>query len=117
MSERCLFCRIVDGELPNVRRHDDALVIAIEDIAPQAPLHLLILPREHIDSAADLRDTPAHATLLARMHAVAARLADEAGFADRGWRLVSNVGRDGGQAIDHLHYHLLAGRPLAWPPG
>jgi diadenosine tetraphosphate (Ap4A) HIT family hydrolase len=90
----CLFCRIIAGELPSKQRHSSDLVIAIEDIAPQAPLHLLILPREHIGSAADLRDTPAHAALLARMHAVAV-----------------------GQAIEHLHYHLLAGRQLSWPPG
>lgn len=113
----CLFCRIVGGDLPSVRRHDDALIIAIEDIAPQAPMHLLLIPRVHIGSAADLRDTSEHAALLARMHAVAAQLADAAGYGARGWRLVSNVGREGGQAIDHLHYHLLAGRQLAWPPG
>ncbi len=113
----CLFCRIAAGELPSKQRHASDLVIAFEDIAPQAPLHLLIIPREHIGSAADLRDTPAHAALLARMHAVAAELAAEAGYADRGWRLVSNVGAEGGQAIQHLHLHLLAGRQLTWPPG
>ncbi len=68
-------------------------------------------------AAADLRDTPAHAALLARMHAVAAELAAETGYADRGWRLVSNVGAEGGQAIQHLHPHLLADRQLTWPPG
>ena len=113
----CLFCRIIAGELPSTQRHASDLVLAIEDIAPQALLHLLILPREHIGSAADLRDTPEHAALLARMHAVAAELAREAGYGDRGWRLVSNVGLEGGQAIEHLHYHLLAGRQLNWPPG
>lgn len=113
----CLFCRIIAGELPSTQRHASDLVLAIEDIAPQAPLHLLILPREHIGSAADLRDTPEHAALLARMHAVAATLAGEAGYGERGWRLVSNVGAEGGQAIEHLHYHLLAGRQLSWPPG
>lgn len=113
----CLFCRIIAGELPSTKRHSSELVLAIEDIAPQAPLHLLILPREHIGSAADLRDTPEHATLLAKMHAVAAKLAAAAGYGERGWRLVSNVGAEGGQAIEHLHYHLLAGRQLTWPPG
>lgn len=93
----CLFCRIIAGELPSTQRHASDLVLAIEDIAPQAPLHLLILPREHIGSAADLRDTPEHAALLARMHAVAATLADEAGYGERGWRLVSNVGAEGGR--------------------
>ena len=113
----CLFCRNVAGELPSRRRHECDLVVAFEDIAPQAPLHLLLVPREHLASAAELRDTPAHAALLARIHDVARRLADEAGHGAGGWRLVSNVGRDGGQAVAHLHYHLLAGRQMAWPPG
>ena len=113
----CLFCRIVAGEVPSRQRHVSDLVVAFDDIAPQAPLHLLIVPREHIGSAADLRDTPQHAAILARIHAVAAELAAAAGYGDRGWRLVSNVGDEGGQAIDHLHYHLLAGRRLTWPPG
>jgi histidine triad (HIT) family protein len=113
----CLFCRIVAGEVPSRQRHASDLVVAFDDIAPQAPLHLLIVPREHIGSAADLRDTPQHAAILARIHAVAAELAAVAGYGDRGWRLVSNVGDEGGQAIDHLHYHLLAGRRLTWPPG
>jgi histidine triad (HIT) family protein len=113
----CLFCKIIAGEIPSTQRHSSDLVIAFNDIAPQAPLHVLIVPREHIGSAADLRDTPAHGALLARMHHVAQEIAMEAGYGDRGWRLVSNVGDEGGQAIEHLHYHLLAGRQLAWPPG
>lgn len=113
----CLFCKIVNGEIPSTQRHNSDLVIAFNDIAPQAPLHVLIMPRAHIGSASDLRDTPEHATLLARMHHVAQEIAAEAGYATRGWRLVSNVGAEGGQAIEHLHYHLLAGRQLNWPPG
>ncbi len=113
----CLFCRIVAGELPSSQRHACDLLIAFDDIAPQAPLHVLLVPREHIPSAADLRDTPAHASILARMHHVAQEIAVAAGYSDRGWRLVTNVGTEGGQAIEHLHYHLLAGRQLAWPPG
>jgi histidine triad (HIT) family protein len=113
----CLFCKIIAGEIPSTQRHSSDLVIAFNDIAPQAPLHVLIVPREHIGSAADLRDTTAHGALLARMHHVAQEIAVEAGYGERGWRLVSNVGAEGGQAIEHLHYHLLAGRQLAWPPG
>ena len=106
----CLFCKIIAGEIPSTQRHSSDLVIAFNDIAPQAPLQVLIVPREHIGSAA-------HGALLARMHHVAQEIAVEAGYGDRGWRLVSNVGVEGGQAIEHLHYHLLAGRQLAWPPG
>jgi diadenosine tetraphosphate (Ap4A) HIT family hydrolase len=111
----CLFCRIVAGEIPSTRVHDDALVIAIRDIAPRAPTHLLLLPRRHIPSAADL--TEADGPLLGRLFAVAADLARQEGIADEGYRLISNVGRWGGQTVDHLHLHLMGGRSFTWPPG
>jgi len=114
MPADCLFCRIVAGEIPATRLHDDALVIAIRDINPQAPTHVLVLPVAHIASAADLTD--ADGPLLGRLFAVAADLA-RAEDLDGGWRLVSNIGADGGQTVDHLHVHLLGGRPMAWPPG
>jgi histidine triad (HIT) family protein len=111
----CLFCRIAAGEIQSTRVHDDDLVIAFRDIAPRAPTHILIIPREHIASAADL--TEDHAPMLGRVFAVAARIARDEGIADDGYRLVSNVGRWGGQTVDHLHVHLLGGRPFTWPPG
>ena len=111
----CLFCRIVAGEIPSTRVHDDELVIAIRDIAPRAPTHLLLLPRRHIPSAADL--TEADGPLLGRLFGVAADLARSEGIADGGYRLVSNVGRWGGQTVDHLHIHLMGGRSFTWPPG
>lgn len=111
----CLFCRIVAGEIPATRVHDDALVIAIRDVAPRAPTHILLMPREHIGSAADL--TEADAPLLGRLFAVAAELARTEGIADAGYRLISNVGRWGGQTVDHLHVHLMGGRSFTWPPG
>jgi histidine triad (HIT) family protein len=111
----CPFCRIVTGELPSTIVHEDAELIAIRDIAPRAPTHILILPREHIPSAADL--TTADAALLGNIFAAAVSLAASEGIADRGYRVVTNVGQWGGQTVDHLHFHLMGGRSFTWPPG
>ncbi len=115
MSEACLFCRIIAGEIPATIVHADDLVIAIRDVAPRAPTHVLLLPREHIASAADLTET--HGTLLGRLFAVAADLARSEGIAERGYRLTTNVGTWGGQSVPHLHVHLMGGRAFDWPPG
>ena len=109
-----MFCRIVAGEIPSRRVHDDDLVIAFHDLAPRAPTHLLIVPRRHIPSAADLTETDA--PLVGRVMAVAAELARTAGLTT-GYRLVTNVGPWGGQTVDHLHWHLMGGRQFEWPPG
>jgi histidine triad (HIT) family protein len=111
----CLFCRIVAGQLPATRVYEDDEVIAIRDIAPKAPTHILLIPRRHIASALDLTD--ADGPLLGRIFGVAADLARSEGIADAGYRLVSNVGEWGGQSVDHLHVHLMGGRPFTWPPG
>jgi histidine triad (HIT) family protein len=111
----CLFCRIAAGEIPATRVHEDELLFAIDDINPKAPVHQLVIPRAHIGSAADLGE--GHAALLGRLFAVAARLARQAGLEKRGFRLVTNVGADAGQSVPHLHFHLLGGRSLSWPPG
>ncbi len=115
MSANCLFCRIIAGEVPSTKVHEDDLVAAIRDIAPRAPTHILLMPKTHIASAADL--TEADAPMLGRLFAVAADLARREGIAEPGFRLVANVGRYAGQSVDHLHVHLLGGRPFAWPPG
>jgi histidine triad (HIT) family protein len=114
-DDACIFCRIAAGELPARRVHEDASVIAFHDIAPRAPTHILVLPREHIPSLLDL--TEEHGPLLGRMFLVAAEIARREGIAERGYRLVSNVGEWGGQSVDHLHWHLMGGRSMAWPPG
>jgi len=111
----CLFCKIVAGEIPSAKVHEDELVLAFDDINPVAPVHQLIISRRHIDSAADLAETDAE--LLGRLFAVAATLAAEAGLPDSGYRVVTNVGADAGQSVGHLHFHLLGGRAMAWPPG
>ncbi|MCI0346557.1 MAG: histidine triad nucleotide-binding protein [Chloroflexi bacterium] len=111
----CLFCRIVAGELSSTRVHEDAHVIAIRDIAPRAPTHILLLPRDHIVSAAEL--TEDDGPLLGRLFTAAAEIARSEGIAERGYRVVTNVGAWGGQTVDHLHFHLLGGRSMTWPPG
>jgi histidine triad (HIT) family protein len=115
MESTCLFCRIVAGEVPADFVHQDDLVVAFRDINPKAPTHVLVIPREHIDSAADL--TAANAEMLGRLFAIAADIARDAGIADRGFRLVTNSGPAAGQSVDHLHFHLLGGRSMSWPPG
>ncbi len=115
MSADCLFCKIVAGDVPSTRVHEDDLVIAFRDIAPRAPTHILVIPRTHIGSAADL--TEADGPLLGRLFAVAAQIARDEGIADGGYRIVTNIGRWGGQTVDHLHLHLMGGRPFVWPPG
>lgn len=111
----CLFCRIVAGTVPSTKVYEDGQVVAIRDIAPRAPTHILLMPREHIASVAELTD--GHAQLVGHLFAVAAELARREGIAEAGYRIVTNVGRWGGQTIDHLHFHLMGGRPFAWPPG
>ncbi len=112
---QCLFCRIAAGEVPADLLHDDELVVAFRDISPKAPTHILVIPRRHIVSATDLTDDDG--PMLGRLFAVAADLAREAGVADSGFRLVTNSGRGAGQSVDHLHFHLLGGRSMSWPPG
>jgi histidine triad (HIT) family protein len=111
----CLFCRIIAGEIPATKVHEDDLVVAIDDINPVAPVHQLLMPRHHVPSAAAL--TEADAPWLGRLFAVAAELAAGAGLPERGYRLVANTGSAAGQSVPHLHFHLLGGRSFAWPPG
>ena len=111
----CLFCRIAAGEIPADVLFSDELVVAFRDISPKAPTHVLLIPREHIESAAELDD--GHAEVLGRLFAAAAQIARDQGVAERGYRLVTNSGAAAGQSVAHLHFHLLGGRPLGWPPG
>jgi histidine triad (HIT) family protein len=115
MADSCLFCRIVAGEIPSTRVHEDDLVLAIRDIAPVAPTHVLVMPRAHVASLADMTDDDA--VLAGRLFAVAAEIARAEGIEAAGYRVVANHGRAAGQSVDHLHLHVIGGRDLAWPPG
>ncbi len=116
MSEPdCLFCRIVKSEIPAELVHQDDLAIAIRDINPQAPTHLLVIPKEHIESLDDA--SLKHEPLLGHLLRVAARLVNTEGLADGGYRTVINNGAGAGQSVFHLHVHVLGGRPMSWPPG
>lgn len=111
----CLFCKIAAGDIPSNKLFEDDQLLAFYDIDPQAPVHFLVIPKKHIDSAAVL--TEDDAALLGHIYAVIAQLAAQFGIAENGYRVVTNVGADGGQSVKHLHFHVLAGRSLAWPPG
>jgi histidine triad (HIT) family protein len=111
----CLFCRIVQGEMNADVIHSSDDILAFRDINPQAPVHVLIIPKEHIESARAIKDR--NAGLLAEIVQAAAHLARAEKVDQTGWRLVTNVGPDAGQSVHHLHFHLLGGRQMAWPPG
>jgi histidine triad (HIT) family protein len=109
-----IFGKIILGEIPARTVHDDDRCLAFHDVSPQAPVHVLVIPKKPIASLAEA--TPEDADLLGHLVIVAAQLASRLGLAE-GYRLVVNCGRDGGQSVDHLHVHLLGGRHLGWPPG
>ncbi len=111
----CLFCKIVEGQIPSAKVHEDANVVAFKDVNPQSPLHVLIVPRRHISTTNDL--TQADDALVGSMLRVAANLAKQHGYDERGYRTVLNCNRDAGQTVFHIHLHLLAGRGFTWPPG
>jgi histidine triad (HIT) family protein len=114
MSE-CLFCAIAAGEIPADIVHSDDRVIAFRDIAPQAPVHVLVIPRDHHATAADIAQ--ADASLAAELLRVAGAVAAQEGVAESGYRIVTNTGEGAGQSVHHVHFHVLGGRGLAWPPG
>jgi len=109
----CLFCNVIKGETPSKKVYEDERAFAFHDIRPQAPTHILIIPKKHIASLDDANDS----NLLGQMMGMAAALARQEGIAKTGYRTVINTGKDGGQSVDHLHIHLLGGRQMTWPPG
>lgn len=110
----CLFCKIINGDIPSEKVYEDDLVYAFKDINPEAPVHFLIVPKEHIKSAYELDET--HKELVGHVFLVAKIVLEEMGI-ENGFRIVNNAREDGGQTVDHLHFHVLAGRSLNWPPG
>ncbi len=111
----CVFCRIVEGEEPAQVLYASDTVMAFRDIAPQAPVHVQVVPKEHLSSIADIEER--HAGMLADMFSAARQVARAEGVDEDGWRMVTNVGHAGGQHVFHLHFHLLGGRQMTWPPG
>ena len=110
----CLFCKIAAGEIPSKKLFEDDTLLAFYDIDPQAPVHFLVIPKTHISGADAI--TPENSAIVAHIYEVITRLAGQLGLTG-GFRVVSNCGADAGQSVPHLHFHVLAGRSLAWPPG
>ncbi len=113
--KNCLFCSIAKGEIPSTKLYEDDKVVAFLDIAPAAPVHFLVIPKAHITSAADIKEE--NSAIVAHIYEVIATLAGNTKGMEKGYRVVNNVGENGGQTVGHLHFHVLAGRALAWPPG
>lgn len=111
----CIFCKIANKEIPSQCVYEDDLVFAFNDIEPQAPTHVLIIPKIHIASAMELNDE--NANIISHIFLVAKKIAKDLGIDEKGFRIVNNCGEDGGQTVGHLHFHLLGGRNLMWPPG
>lgn len=110
----CIFCKIASGEIPSNKVYEDEKVIAFYDIAPEAPVHFLVIPKEHIKCADEINES--NSEIIAHIFEVIAKVAKELKL-ENGYRIVNNCGEDGGQTVGHLHFHVLAGRLLAWPPG
>lgn len=110
----CIFCKIVNGEIPSAKVYEDDTVVAFNDLSPQAPVHILIIPKEHIASCDDV--TEENCAVIGHIFAVAAKIANEKGL-DKGYRIVNNCGDEGGQTVKHLHFHLMGGRQFTWPAG
>lgn len=110
----CLFCKIVNGDIPCGKVYEDEKVLAFRDIEPQAPTHILIIPKEHIKSAAEI--TSENSAVIAHIFEVAAKIAKDEGL-DDGYRIVNNCGDNAGQTVKHLHFHLMGGRAFTWPAG
>ena len=110
----CIFCKIAAGEIPAKKAYEDDKVLAFYDLEPQAPVHFLVIPKEHITSAAEITDK--NSDIIAHILSVISKVTKELGL-ENGYRIVNNCGQDGGQTVPHLHFHVLGKRLLAWPPG
>lgn len=110
----CLFCKIINGDIPSFKVYEDDKVFAFRDIEPQAPTHILIIPKEHIKSVAEIKES--NSSVVAHIFEVAAKIAESEGL-DDGYRIVTNCGDNAGQTVKHLHFHLMGGREFTWPAG
>lgn len=110
----CIFCRIANGEIPSKKAYEDDKVLAFYDLEPQAPVHILIIPKDHISSCAEINES--NSAVVARIFEVASKLGKDLGL-ENGYRIVNNCGADGGQTVHHLHFHFMGGRQFGWPAG
>lgn len=113
--EDCIFCKIINGDIPSNKIYEDDKVYAFNDINPEAPIHFLVIPKEHIENANSVNEN--NADVIAHIFKVINKLVVDLGVAEKGYRIVNNCGEDGGQTVKHLHFHVLGGRNLQWPPG
>lgn len=113
--EDCIFCKIVRGEIPCDKVYEDDRVLSFKDISPEAPVHVLIVPKKHISSINELKKEDED--LIGYIYTTAKNIAEQLGVSENGYRIVSNCGEDGGQTVPHIHFHFLGGRKLNWPPG
>lgn len=111
--EDCIFCKIVAGEIPCQKVYEDEKILAFKDIAPQAPVHVVLIPKEHVANILEMRDS----TFWSQLQEAIKKITNQEKIDNKGFRLISNCGQDGGQTVNHLHFHLLGGRSLGWPPG
>lgn len=111
----CIFCKIVNGEIPSKKIYEDDKVIAFYDITPEAPIHFLVIPKEHIKSVNEINEK--NASIISHIFLVINKIVNELGVSEEGYRIVNNCGTNGGQTVNHIHFHVLAKRNLNWPPG
>ena len=111
----CIFCKIAAGEIPSSKVYEDDLILAFNDIEPQAPVHVIIIPKEHITSANEI--TSKNSSVIAHIFETIPKIAKELGVSESGYRVINNCGADGGQTVEHIHFHLTGGRQFGWPAG
>lgn len=111
----CIFCKIIAGEIPSSKVYEDEKILAFNDIEPQAPVHVIIIPKEHITSANAI--TPENSGVIAHIFETIPKIAKDLGVAESGYRVINNCGADGGQTVEHIHFHLTGGRQFGWPAG
>ena len=115
MKDDCLFCKIIKGEIPSTKVYEDELVYGFKDINPAAPIHILVIPKKHITSLANLEKEDE--AVVGKIYGVINKIAKQEGILEKGFRVIVNCGEDGGQSVQHLHFHLLGGRKMNWPAG
>lgn len=111
----CIFCKIIDGEIPSKKVYEDDKVLAFHDITAEAPVHVLVIPKEHIESANKINEE--NSEIVAHIFVVINKIVEELNISETGYRVVNNCGKNGGQTVNHIHFHILGGRNLQWPPG